>query len=45
METVRHTEEVLRVVEETDFVDRRQVMMDKGVDVPAQLHENYARLD
>jgi len=41
METVRHTEEVLRVVEETGFrATVGKCMMDKGVDVPAQLHEN-----
>src|SRR5713101_352200 len=41
METVRHTEEVLRVVEETGFrATVGKCMMDKGDDVPAQLHEN-----
>src|SRR2546423_3569359 len=41
METVRHTEEVLRVVEETGFrASVGKCMMDKGVDVPSQLHEN-----
>src|ERR1051326_2005682 len=40
METVRHTEEVLRVVEETGFrATVGKCMMDKGDDVPAQLHE------
>src|SRR3989440_10530070 len=40
METVRHTEEVLRVVEETGF--RATVgkgMMEKGDEVPSELHE------
>jgi len=41
METVRHTEEVLRVVEETGFrATVGKCMMDKGDDVPSQLHEN-----
>src|SRR5207244_11040917 len=41
METVRHTEEVLRVVEEAGFrATVGKCMMDKGDDVPAQLHEN-----
>lgn len=41
METVRHTEEVLRVVEETGFrATVGKCMMDKGDDVPAQLHED-----
>lgn len=41
METVRHTEEVLRVVEETGFrATVGKCMMDKGDDVPAGLHEN-----
>jgi len=41
METVRHTEEVLRVVEETGFrATVGKCMMDKGVDVPSQLHED-----
>src|SRR2546430_8766409 len=41
METVRHTEEVLRVVEETGFrATVGKCMMDKGDDVPLQLHEN-----
>lgn len=40
METVRHTEEVLRVVEETGFrATVGKCMMDKGVGVPAELHE------
>jgi 5-methylthioadenosine/S-adenosylhomocysteine deaminase len=40
METVRHTEEVLRVVEETGFrATVGKCMMDKGDDVPAELHE------
>ncbi len=41
METVRHTEEVLRVVEETGFrATVGKCMMDKGDDVPSRLHEN-----
>ncbi|HMG72275.1 MAG TPA: 5'-deoxyadenosine deaminase [Pyrinomonadaceae bacterium] len=41
METVRHTEEVLRVVEETGFrATVGKCMMDKGDDVPAELHED-----
>src|SRR6266550_3694273 len=41
METVRHTEEVLRVVEEVGFrATVGKCMMDKGDDVPSQLHEN-----
>jgi 5-methylthioadenosine/S-adenosylhomocysteine deaminase len=41
METVRHTEEVLRVVEETGFrAIVGKCMMDKGDDVPADLLEN-----
>ena len=41
METVRHTEEVLRVVEETGFrATVGKCMMDKGDDVPAGLLEN-----
>src|SRR5205814_9862885 len=41
METVRHTEEVLRVVEETGFrATVGKCMMDKGDDVPSQLQEN-----
>src|SRR6266704_2584181 len=40
METVRHTEEVLRVVEETGFrATVGKCMMDKGDDVPSELHE------
>ena len=40
METVRHTEEVLRVVEETGFrATVGKCMMDKGDDLPAELHE------
>ena len=40
METVRHTEEVLRVVEESGFrATVGKCMMDKGDDVPAELHE------
>src|SRR6266568_4880284 len=40
METVRHTEEVLGVVEETGFrATVGKCMMDKGDDVPAELHE------
>ena len=41
METVRHTEEVLRVVEETGFrATVGKCMMDKGDGVPAGLCEN-----
>ena len=41
METVRHTEEVLRVVEETGFrATVGKCMMDKGDEVPSELHEN-----
>src|SRR6185503_4212903 len=41
METVRHTEEVLRVVEETGFrATVGKCMMDKGADVPAELQED-----
>src|SRR5256714_2219562 len=41
METVRHTEEVLRVVDETAFrATVGKCMMDKGDNVPSQLHEN-----
>src|SRR5207237_652956 len=41
METVRHTEEVLRVVDESGFrATVGKCMMDQGDDVPAQLHEN-----
>jgi 5-methylthioadenosine/S-adenosylhomocysteine deaminase len=40
METVRHTEEVLRVVEETGFrATVGKCMMDKGDEVPPELHE------
>ena len=40
METVRHTEDVLRVVEETGFrATVGKCMMDKGDDVPAGLRE------
>ena len=40
METVNHTEEVFRVVEETGFrATVGKCMMDKGDDVPAVLHE------
>ena len=40
METVRHTEEVLRVVDETGFrATVGKCMMDKGDDVPAELQE------
>ena len=40
METVRHTEEVLKVVEETGFrATVGKCMMDKGDEVPPQLHE------
>jgi 5-methylthioadenosine/S-adenosylhomocysteine deaminase len=41
METVRLTEEVLRVVSETGFrATVGKCMMDKGDDVPAELHED-----
>lgn len=41
METVNHTEEVLKVVEETGFrATVGKCMMDKGETVPASLHEN-----
>src|SRR5438045_2277015 len=41
METVRHTEDVLRVVEESGFrATIGKCMMDRGDDVPSQLHEN-----
>jgi 5-methylthioadenosine/S-adenosylhomocysteine deaminase len=44
METVRHTEEVLRVVDETGFrATVGKCMMDKGDDVPPQLHEQTRR--
>jgi 5-methylthioadenosine/S-adenosylhomocysteine deaminase len=40
METVRHTEEVLRVVEESGFrATVGKCMMDKGNDVPRELYE------
>jgi len=40
METVRYTEEVLRVVEETGFrATVGKCMMDKGDDLPPELHE------
>jgi 5-methylthioadenosine/S-adenosylhomocysteine deaminase len=40
METVNHTEEVFRVVEESGFrATVGKCMMDKGDDVPAALHE------
>ena len=40
METVRHTEQVLKVVDETGFrATIGKCMMDKGDDVPAALHE------
>jgi 5-methylthioadenosine/S-adenosylhomocysteine deaminase len=41
METVNHTEEVFRVVEETGFrATVGKCMMDKGDDVPGALHED-----
>src|SRR6185295_17662495 len=41
METVRYTEEVLKVVEETGFrATVGKCMMDKGDEIPAALHEN-----
>lgn len=41
METVNHTEEVFKVVEESGFrATVGKCMMDKGDDVPAALHEN-----
>ncbi len=41
METVNHTEEVFKEVEETGFrATVGKCMMDKGVDVPAELHED-----
>src|SRR5258706_2138423 len=44
METVRHTEEVLRVVTETGFrATVGKCMMDKGDDVPGELHEDTQR--
>ena len=47
METVRHTEEVLRVVEESGFrANVGKCMMDKGDDVPAALiEETRASID
>src|SRR6266404_1486654 len=40
METVRHTEEVLRVVEESGFrATVGKCMMDRGDEVPRELHE------
>src|ERR1041385_7531454 len=40
METVRHTEEVLRAVEESGFrATVGKCMMDKGEDLPPELHE------
>src|SRR5436190_5669375 len=43
METVRHTEEVLRVVDEGGFrATVGKCMMDKGDDVPRALHEDTA---
>ncbi len=40
METVRHTEEVLRAVEKSGFrATVGKCMMDKGADVPGALHE------
>jgi len=40
METVRHTEEVLKVIEENGFrATVGKCMMDKGDEVPPQLHE------
>src|SRR5712672_1364111 len=44
METVQHTEEVLRVVTETGFrATVGKCMMDKGDDVPGELHEETQR--
>src|SRR5262249_2822978 len=44
METVRHTEQVLRVVNETGFrAPGGKCMMDKGVDVPAALNEETSQ--
>ncbi|HEX7999010.1 MAG TPA: 5'-deoxyadenosine deaminase [Pyrinomonadaceae bacterium] len=44
METVNHTEEVFRVVEETGFrATVGKCMMDAGADVPAALHEETAQ--
>src|ERR1041384_7277635 len=47
METVRHTEEVLRVVEESGFrANVGKCMMDKGDDVPSALREEtHASID
>jgi 5-methylthioadenosine/S-adenosylhomocysteine deaminase len=47
METVRHTDEVLRVVSESGFrATVGKCMMDRGDDVPAELHEQtQASLD
>ncbi len=43
METVSHTEEVFRVIEETGFrATVGKCMMDSGADVPAALHEDTA---
>ena len=43
METVRHTEEVLRVVDESGFrATVGKCMMDKGDEVPRALHEETA---
>src|SRR6266436_2368708 len=43
METVNHTEEVFRVVNESGFrATVGKCMMDKGDDVPSQLHEKRA---
>jgi 5-methylthioadenosine/S-adenosylhomocysteine deaminase len=43
METVNHTEEVFRVIEETGFrATVGKCMMDKGMDVPAALAEETA---
>jgi 5-methylthioadenosine/S-adenosylhomocysteine deaminase len=43
METVNHTEEVFRVVEETGFrATVGKCMMDSGADVPGALHEDTA---
>ena len=43
METVRHTEEILRVVDESGFrATVGKCMMDKGDDVPRALHEETA---
>jgi 5-methylthioadenosine/S-adenosylhomocysteine deaminase len=43
METVNHTEEVFRVVEETGFrATVGKCMMDSGADVPSALHEATA---